>query len=196
MRKVAVIAVLALFAGFVSADVVIFDPVNGLAPGWSIGQGATVDTFNGEQVLKVNPGAWRWVELNNANGVDASATPVMEYQSYFVSDGRNEWHALCTPGNTWGGSPDKVSFSDVLLDGNVINRYSEYIPGGVWHVNSRDMSATADWVSTIQYNLGVFLFQNSDDVQMYVRDIRFTPEPATMSLLGLGGLGLLIRRKR
>ena len=184
-----------LLAGTVSADVVVFDPVNGFAPGWSIAQGATVDTFNGEQVIKLVPEAWRWLEVSNSNGVDASATPVLDYESYFEVDGRNQAHGLCTPGNTWGGSPDKWSGEDVLLDGVAINRWDTFISAGVWHDNTRDMSVTADWESTIKYNLGVFTTQICDSSQMYIRDLRFTPEPATMTLLGLGGLALLRRRR-
>ncbi len=29
-----------------------------------------------------------------------------------------------------------------------------------------------------------------------LQEVRFTPEPATLALLGLGGLGLILRRKR
>jgi hypothetical protein len=35
-----------------------------------------------------------------------------------------------------------------------------------------------------------------DHKHAYMDDLSVTPEPATMALLGFGGLGMLIRRKR
>jgi len=74
---------------------------------------------------------------------------------------------------------------DIDLDANTIDEYY----GG-------DLLATHQWDDTGRNTIGAVDLFGNGALPIYYDDISLTPEPATLALVALGGLGALRRRRR
>jgi len=109
-----------------------------------------------------------WVDLNPAEATDSIAYGVFGGQQVGCADFGDGWHA-----GLWSGTAESwVDLHDLLPAG--VYSFSE--------ARSIDVSAGEIWVAGYAGGANAMLWH-------------YIPEPATMALLGLGGLGLL-RRKR
>jgi len=183
MRKMAIVSVLALSAGVASANVIIYDD-GFVASGWGAGSDVTEATFQAKNMLhmsKANQYFWGRICDGTPVPIADGLQVVLEVWNDNSSKNFLISKVHIDSGSYWG-SPSVDGRPDGYSD-------PQPIAYGQWDQTSQTASGMVQ-LGAIQF------YVDSADNDLYIRKIYVTPEPATMSLLGLGGLGLLIRRKR
>ena len=209
MRKVAVVTVLALFAGAASATMLgegDFEAVDNFDPGnptvgtdphsvwysspWSLATGDSGPSAPGDKWaspdcdgcgdLKIG----QWIPAPAA-GTDLTLTldwkqdqgSVHEVRIYGVSDGDQMQY--------WAGGTLPGTLYDTI-DLGLSSDWTTVTVNFTWN-------GTEDYLHIVFRSSGEW---GSGQPDTGLDNVVLTPEPATMTLLGLGGLGLLIHRRR
>ena len=161
--------------------------------------GVTLNSYS----LGANPNAtdFHWA-LQHNGVVDLDATPILSLDVTWVA---SEWDDGGSSG-AWvnlkelavNSNPGWVQYvADDPLNPSYPGSWDPYNWGEVhtrtltWDLSSYDMSTVTDWMQII-------LAFNSGNLETtgnyYIDNVQLIPEPATMMLLGLGGL-VLLRKK-
>ncbi len=142
-------------------------------------------------------------EVSSANGdwVEGTGTPG-------TVTGASTWsYKHYTTGN-WAGSAGCSTAGTDYVSTGLATASGASGTWVTWTLSAAGLELLEDWADGAKTNTGFYLrhttgnrlnYRSSEYSTVSYRpklDITYTPEPATMTLLGLGGLGLLIRRKR
>jgi len=190
-KKLLCLAVILGIAGAASATTVIYD--NGYYGDWQSqagGNGISETTFQGETVLVIDKGAWQYGAMEDPDGaVIPVADDWISFDIYFDPSGGDEfeWLRLAKTGDMW---------SNIMIR---CYEYGEHIGHGQWITVKKQLGGFGgepEWINEGYANdLGFIFWQLTAAETMYINNVKFIPEPATIAMLGLGGLAL-IRRKR
>lgn len=162
----------------------VFGGLNG-TPGYITSGTAGVDTHTGTHSVTItNPGSGhRWY------GTKIAVAPSTEYtlSTWVKTENLDADDFVEVRFTEYDSSNTLLGTSAITLYGNT--GWTELSGSYTTHAN----------VATIQpkvvFSYGANAITNANSIA-YFDDVSMTPEPATMVLLGLGGVGLLIRRRR
>lgn len=224
MKKYVLMLMLVATMSIGYADILLADFEGATVPGeWSGGwDGGTLavgptGATSGSQALSITPGGsdFTWSVQYSGGILDLDATPLLSVDVTWVNA---EWQ----PGTAGVDDDDWVQMNEVFINATGQGQFGEaYLtdsqnpsyPGSwdptnwpgpshtrtlVWDLSSYDMAGVDGWMQLLiscnmgnGYDAGVGTYGN-----FYIDNVRLlVPEPATLSLLGLGALVLRRRRR-
>jgi len=201
-KKLLCLTVILGIAGSASATTVVFD--NAFHGVWGIGQGFSQATVGGENVLQLGGSAWAWGVIQASSTVDLPDTDTWVQWDMMLS-GENDpsgWsHLQFKQGGMWSptATTDFYSWREHFSQIHPTPLGDTSFAADTWYtckVQLGGFGGIADWTNGgFQDALDIIATQTEDTNLLNMKNIKFIPEPATIAMLGFGGLAL-IRRKR
>jgi len=155
---------------------------NGDTSDWSVNAGPSTFT------MAFEGGGSKLQPYRNNNGLSDAGHPGNNVPYIFatVFDGTNNTSYLNGTAATAVGSTGDFDIDDVIIGARWNGSFHKYYEGDIAELIVYEAELSADEQNQVGYYLQ----------QKYGISGAYTPEPATLALLGLGGLGMLVSRKR
>ncbi len=173
-----------------AATIVLFDddPQNGM--GYFNSEQSNEQVYAGIYSAKMDRGAWSEAGLIGNTTTDADST-IVTLEFYVASGSLGETTIITNgPGVVYNNGNSAYW----TVNGNPGNTGD--ITVGSWHTLTFDLTLNTNYTPGTDNFARLALKPGRDGMVAYLDDASLVPEPATMSLLAIGGIGVLLRRKR
>ena len=203
MRRPLLTAVCLLFAMPALAEsVAVFD--GAMQNGWTVGAFSIVDAPGQAAGIKAlcRIGLTEWKGIGGTNPILGNT--FLEFDVYFDTTNGNTGTSFGVINESWDTGYPKYEMSNKsstpvwYRDGVQMSSlaYSYAFSANTWQHFKLDLnSSTNGQPIPADGNFGIIFGNWSGTPDMYLMNVEFTPEPATIAMLGMGGLAILRRRR-
>lgn len=194
------LAAITLPAAAGAASVAVFD--GAMQNGWTTGNFSIVQAPSqpaGVMALNAQTDGWKSISGRN----DIAQNTCLEFDIYFDTSGQYSGTTFAKIQESWdSGAPvyemkDDPAFPVWWLDDvqQSTSGFQYSFTADTWRSFKLDLQSTTSGTFPTADGMSGFICGNWAPVgDMYLMNIRFTPEPATMALFALGGLAVIRRQ--